>query len=98
MKHRMFRWMWAVSLMTAGILLSGCNPKDDGVSPTADSSQFVTLAEAVPDAILEIRYYGTYNFCGCPHRRLPAAHSLTDPRGGRQSQGSQQRCDGSGLP
>ncbi|MBO6012596.1 MAG: M15 family metallopeptidase [Bacteroidales bacterium] len=64
MKHRMFRWMWAVSLMTAGILLSGCNPKDAGVSPTADSSQFVTLAEAVPDAILEIRYYGTYNFVG----------------------------------
>jgi D-alanyl-D-alanine dipeptidase len=25
---------------------------------------FVPLAEAVPDAILEIRYYGTYNFVG----------------------------------
>ena len=34
------------------------------VSPTDDSSQFVTLSEAVPDAILEIRYYGTYNFVG----------------------------------
>ena len=25
---------------------------------------FVPLSEAVPDAILEIRYYGTYNFVG----------------------------------
>ena len=28
------------------------------------SQTFVTLTEAVPDAILEIRYYGTYNFVG----------------------------------
>ena len=34
------------------------------VSPTEDTSQFVTLTDAVPDAILEIRYYGTYNFVG----------------------------------
>jgi D-alanyl-D-alanine dipeptidase len=34
------------------------------VNPTDDSSQFVTLTDAVPDAILEIRYYGTYNFVG----------------------------------
>lgn len=31
---------------------------------TDDASQFVNLAEAVPDAILEIRYYSTYNFVG----------------------------------
>ncbi len=35
-----------------------------GLPPTDDASQFVNLAEAVPDAILEIRYYGTYNFVG----------------------------------
>ena len=29
-----------------------------------DSSGFVKLSEAVPDAILEIRYYSTYNFVG----------------------------------
>lgn len=29
-----------------------------------DSSQFVTLTDVVPDAILEIRYFGTYNFVG----------------------------------
>ena len=31
---------------------------------SADSSGFVLLSEAVPDAILEIRYYSTYNFVG----------------------------------
>ncbi len=31
---------------------------------TEDCSQFVNLADAVPDAILEIRYYSTYNFVG----------------------------------
>lgn len=34
------------------------------VSPTEDASQFVNLAEAIPDIILEIRYYSTYNFVG----------------------------------
>lgn len=34
------------------------------LSPTEDASQFVNLADAVPDAILEIRYYSTYNFIG----------------------------------
>ncbi len=33
------------------------------VSPE-DSSGFVVLSEAVPDVILEVRYYGTYNFVG----------------------------------
>lgn len=31
---------------------------------SSDSSGFVMLSEAVPDAILEIRYYSTYNFVG----------------------------------
>ena len=34
------------------------------LSPTEDYSQFVNLADVVPDAIMEIRYYGTYNFVG----------------------------------
>ena len=34
------------------------------VSPTGDTRQFVNLAEAVPDVILEMRYYSTYNFVG----------------------------------
>ena len=36
----------------------------DGVKTSDDSSDFVLLSEAVPDAILEIRYYSTYNFVG----------------------------------
>ncbi len=31
---------------------------------STDASDFVSLAEAVPDVILEIRYYSTYNFVG----------------------------------
>ncbi|MBQ7520068.1 MAG: M15 family metallopeptidase [Clostridia bacterium] len=45
-----------------------CHPTDGRtvqvVNPAADSSGFVLLSEAVPDAILEIRYYSTYNFVG----------------------------------
>ena len=37
---------------------------EDGVKLSDDSSDFVLLSEAVPDAILEIRYYSTYNFVG----------------------------------
>ena len=36
----------------------------DDVILSDDSSDFVLLSEAVPDAILEIRYYSTYNFVG----------------------------------
>jgi len=31
---------------------------------TEDASQFVNLTDAVPDAILEVRYFSTYNFVG----------------------------------
>lgn len=37
---------------------------EDGRILSDDSSDFVLLSEAVPDAILEIRYYSTYNFVG----------------------------------
>ena len=61
------KWMSAaiLSIACGMCLLSSCT--DDNkqtVSPTDDSSQFVTLTTAVPDAILEIRYFGTYNFVG----------------------------------
>ena len=36
----------------------------EDVDSTEDRSQFVVLTDVVPDAILEIRYYGTYNFVG----------------------------------
>ena len=43
-------------------LLAACSSYDTNLQD--DSSKFVMLSEAVPDAILEIRYYGTYNFVG----------------------------------
>ena len=53
------------------LFLAGCNGSagktevgDDGVKLSSDTSDFVLLSEAVPDAILEIRYYSTYNFVG----------------------------------
>ncbi len=42
----------------------GCSDNDDkkAKAPEEDASQFVVLTDVVPDAILEIRYYSTYNF------------------------------------
>lgn len=37
---------------------------EDETKLSNDASDFVLLSEAVPDAILEIRYYSTYNFVG----------------------------------
>ena len=37
---------------------------EDGVKLSDDSSDFVLISEAVPDVILEIRYFSTYNFVG----------------------------------
>ena len=34
------------------------------VAPEADTSDFVVLTDVIPDAILEIRYFSTYNFIG----------------------------------
>ena len=51
----------------ASVLTSCKSNKEEAevtVSPTDDSSQFVTITDVVPDVILEIRYYGTYNFVG----------------------------------
>lgn len=53
-------------IICGACVITYCGSEDDSpaVSPTDDSSQFVTLTDVVPDAILEIRYYGTYNFVG----------------------------------
>ena len=37
---------------------------EEGYTLSDDSSDFVLISEAVPDVILEIRYYSTYNFVG----------------------------------
>ena len=49
-------WMAAVAVLAA------CGPRI--TDPALDSHDFVNIADVVPDAILEIRYYGTYNFVG----------------------------------
>ena len=49
----------------AVVLLAGCmNGKEQEIAPEANSSDFVTITDVVPDVILEIRYFGTYNFVG----------------------------------
>ena len=53
----------AAAFICSFITLS-CSQKNTKASPEEDSSAFVTLTDAVPDAILEIRYFGTYNFVG----------------------------------
>ncbi|MCR4612232.1 MAG: M15 family metallopeptidase [Lachnospiraceae bacterium] len=42
----------------------GITYTEDGKKLSSDASDFVLLSEAVPDVILEIRYYSTYNFVG----------------------------------
>ena len=71
-KHTMF--CKCLALLLAGALLfclAGCGkpadaatPVDSDVQLSDDASDFVLLSEAVPDAILEIRYFSTYNFVG----------------------------------
>ena len=51
--------------LIAVLLLCGLSSlAESDVTLSDDSSDFVLLSEAVPDAILEIRYYSTYNFVG----------------------------------
>ena len=60
-------WVIAAILILCGIGALGylcAEDKAPKALPTDDSSQFVTLTDVVPDAILEIRYFGTYNFVG----------------------------------
>jgi D-alanyl-D-alanine dipeptidase len=59
--------MFSAIFTICGMMMVSCfsdTKTGSAVSATDDTSEFVMLAEAVPDAILEIRYYGTYNFVG----------------------------------
>lgn len=61
----MFKKVACILLMM--IIMCSCVKKDDGgidMKLSDDSSDFVLLSDVVPDAILEIRYYSTYNFIG----------------------------------
>ena len=54
----------AVSLLVIIGVIGFYAMEQDGIKTSDDSSDFVLLTDAVPDAILEIRYYSTYNFVG----------------------------------
>lgn len=41
-----------------------CGRNTSQEAPEMDGSQFVLIGEHIPDVILEIRYYSTYNFIG----------------------------------
>ena len=58
---------WVIS----GIFFASCTQKstskhveEEAYVATEDASNFVVITDVVPDAILEIRYYSTYNFVG----------------------------------
>ena len=59
---------WSVFLFVFACgVLGGCKSAQDIArvkDKTMDSSQFVNITDVVPDAILEMRYYSTYNFVG----------------------------------
>ena len=50
-----------VAALAAGLLAACCTKTTE---PELDSTEFVNITDVVPDAILEIRYFGTYNFVG----------------------------------
>jgi len=54
-----------LTLLAVTLLAACSSARQTAVkAPESDSSQFVNIMDVVPDAILEIRYYGTYNFVG----------------------------------
>ena len=64
---RLANGLLSVVCCLLSVALASCfsdSKKKTAVSATDDTSQFVMLTDAVPDAILEIRYFGTYNFVG----------------------------------
>ncbi len=53
-----------MTLLMVSSILSFPAFAEEELKYSDDASDFVLLAEAVPDVILEIRYYSTYNFVG----------------------------------
>ena len=54
----------SIAIVLAAALFCACKNNDKTILPEEDSSGFVLVTDVVPDAILEIRYYSTYNFIG----------------------------------
>lgn len=51
-----------IAVMICGV--SSCEKKMAQDVSLEDNSQFVNITDVIPDVILEIRYFGTYNFVG----------------------------------
>lgn len=51
-------------LLVAFVLFASCTKRQAAPDPEMDSSAFVNITDVIPDVILEIRYYSTYNFVG----------------------------------
>lgn len=68
MKKLMFCIIVAVIGIGNMIVTTSCSNGEEknsiALSATDDNSNFVNITDVVPDVILEIRYYGTYNFVG----------------------------------
>lgn len=59
----MKRLFWLV--LPVAMMLTACTKnKVETLAPEYDRSDFVEVTEVIPDVILEIRYYSTYNFVG----------------------------------
>ena len=68
MKKLMFCIIVAVIGIGNMVVTTSCSNGEKknsiALSATDDNSNFVNITDVVPDVILEIRYYGTYNFVG----------------------------------
>ena len=65
--NKMKNWVITATLTICGMTMVSCfsdTKKSTAVDTTDDTSQFVTITDVVPDVLLEIRYFGTYNFVG----------------------------------
>ena len=52
-------------VLLAVVMMTACTRKaEQACDPIYDRSDFVEVTEVIPDVILEIRYYSTYNFVG----------------------------------
>ena len=49
--------------LCVALMLLSCS-QEAKIAPEYDNSDFVRVTDVIPDAILEIRYYSTYNFVG----------------------------------
>ena len=60
----MKKTFYLIAALVFGTLSACCGADNDQTAATGDEAKFVNVTDVVPDVILEIRYFGTYNFVG----------------------------------